>query len=97
MKVAVSTIIQKDRFEDEFSQNEINGFIALFYGHLADFFKTIAKNYDEFFFKKVYEHLIVYGYKDGRFFEESYNSREEYELAVKALDKMKRSTLHVSR
>ena len=76
--------------EGEFSKKEIYGFIMRFCGYLADSFKTIVKSYDEFFFKKVEASLILYGYKDGHFFEEGYDSREEYELAVKALEKIKR-------
>jgi hypothetical protein len=76
-------------FEDEFSRKEINNFIIYFYSYLIGFFKAIRTTYDEFFYKRVDSNGILFGYKDGEFFEEQYKSPEEYEKAVQMLEKMK--------
>ncbi|MBM4461487.1 MAG: hypothetical protein FJ011_27645 [Chloroflexi bacterium] len=71
-------------FEAEFSRAEIDYFIAYFYGFLIGFFKAVKEQYDEPFFKQVGSESALYGFQDGRFFEEQYHEPEEYEAAVKA-------------
>jgi len=77
-------------FEDEFSREEINSFITSFYAYLVGFFREIKPSYDEFFFKRVDSNGILFGYKDGQFFQEHYNSPEEYKKAVMMLETMER-------
>lgn len=73
-------------FAEEFSRNEINNFVNYFYGYIKGFFEAIQSNYQQFFFKKVDSNGILFGYKDGKFFEEHYDEPEDYELAVKLLE-----------
>ncbi len=72
-------------FENEFSREEINYFIAYFYHYLLGFFEAIKDRHHEFFFKQVQTNLLLFGYRNGTFFEEQYDSPEEYEQAVKAI------------
>lgn len=72
-------------FAEGFSRNEINNFINYFYGYIQGFFEAIQINYQQFFFKKVDSNGILFGYKDGDFFEEHYDEPEDYERAVKLL------------
>jgi hypothetical protein len=71
-------------FEDEFSRAEIDHFIVYLYGYLVGFFEAVSERYDEPFFKRVDSQSVLYGFQDGRFFEEQYHEPEEYEAAVKA-------------
>ncbi len=77
-------------FEEEFSREEINQFIALFYGYLAGYFKSVSKYHDEFFFRFISSNHVLYGYRDGRFFEEEIESEEKFEAAIAALEEIKR-------
>jgi hypothetical protein len=77
-------------FEDEFSREEINNFIISFYAYLVSSFRAIAPSYDEFFFNRVDSNGILFGYKDGQFFQDHYDSPEEYKKAVTMLETMER-------
>ena len=77
-------------FEDEFSRDEINYLIAYFYSYLFGFFEAIHDYYDDFFFKRVDSNLILFGYKDGEFFEEQYDTEEEYLEAIDVLEEYAR-------
>jgi len=74
-------------FEDEFSREEINNLIKWLNLYIRAFFKRKIKDtYDVPFFKKVDSNLIVFGYKDGEFFEDHYDSPEEYKAALEMLE-----------
>jgi len=76
-------------FAEEFSRDEINEFNAYIYNYIKVFFKIYLKvvkpNDREEFFKNIDSNLILYGYKDGIFFEDHYNDREEYHEALSKL------------
>lgn len=66
-------------FEEEFSCLEINGFIAWLHGYLIGFFRSSKKYWTQPFFHRVDSNLILFGYKDGEFFERRCESEEEYD------------------
>ncbi len=70
---------------EEFPGKEINYFINYFVGFLTGFFKTTADQYDECFFKTVKSNLILFGYKDGCFFDDQYEDEEEFREAIQKL------------
>ena len=72
-------------FPEEFSQEDINEFISYFYGYLQGYFEEIKSSYSQFFYKVIDSNFILFGYKNGEFFEEHYDENEEYEQAVKLL------------
>lgn len=74
-------------FKNEWSREEINEFIGRFYYYLVGFFESIKGTYNEFFFKKVDCCGLLFGYKDGQFFENSYDSEEEFEKVRYQLEK----------
>ena len=71
---------------DEFPKEEIIYFINFFVGYLTGAFEIIAKSYDEFFFKIVDSNLILFGYKDGSFFDNHYEDIEEFNKEFKKLE-----------
>ena len=75
-----------DPFE-EFPRKELTDFIDYFVGFLTGFFKTIADQYDEFFFKTIESNLVIFGYKDGSFFDIRYKNEEIFREAIQKLIK----------
>ncbi len=73
-------------FTEGFSREEINNLIVYMYSYVKGVFEDISKDYQKPFFKKVISNTILYGYKDGNFFEEQYNSSDDFENAVKLLE-----------
>ena len=73
-------------FPEEFSRQDINEFITCLYGYLWGYFDATKASYDQFFFKRVDSNGILFGYKDGNFFEEHYDAQETYAQAVKLLE-----------
>lgn len=73
-------------FPEEFSRQDINEFISYFYGYLQGYFATIKGSYEQFFCKRVDSNCILFGFKDGIFFEEHYEDYEDYEQAVNLLE-----------
>jgi hypothetical protein len=67
----------------EFPREEITYFINYFIGFLTGFFNP--DRYDEPFVKSVKSNLIVFGYKDGQFFDDQYESEKEFRKALKEL------------
>ncbi|BBD62960.1 hypothetical protein NIES2109_58100 (plasmid) [Nostoc sp. HK-01] len=83
------TQILREPFELEFSRQEINHFISYFHGYLEGCFKSIkALLPSENFFRKIGSNHIIYGYKDDDYFEEHYESQEEYQVAIENLELM---------
>ncbi|HLK59080.1 MAG TPA: hypothetical protein VKU00_21140 [Chthonomonadaceae bacterium] len=70
-------------FEDEFSRQEINEFIAFFYGYLEGRMEILLTNgiQPPPFLHRVQSNLILYGCLEGRFFEEHFDNQEEFEQA----------------
>ena len=73
-------------FPNEFSRQEINCFIGYFYAYLGGYFEVIGKYYDTFFFKRVDANMILFGYKEGEYFETAYDTEDEYEQAISKLE-----------
>ncbi|UIE38884.1 hypothetical protein [Leptodesmis sichuanensis] len=72
--------------ESEFSNQEINEFISLVHGFLTDAIYFFCKQQFEPFFKRIDSNHILYGYRDGAFFEEEIDSPEDYQAAVRTLE-----------
>jgi hypothetical protein len=70
---------------DEFPESEITYFINYIVGYLTGYFRMLMKEYDEFFFHSVQSNLILYGYKDGNFFENQYEDEDEFDVAIQEL------------
>lgn len=69
----------------ELPREEINYCINFITGYLTGLFKVLHKQYAKPFLKHVRSELVIYGYKDGDFFEHQYDSEEEVEQAVQEL------------
>jgi hypothetical protein len=72
----------------EFTITEINRFVSNFLGFLngyCNFF--IEKNYNDDFFKTIDSQHIIFGYKDGEFFEEQYDSGKRFKKEINAMKK----------
>ncbi len=74
-------------FED-FPRDEITYFIGFFAGFLTGYFNSSSERYDEFFFQKTESNLILFGYKDGVFFEDQYEDEKEFMNAIRELEKI---------
>ncbi|MEI7933780.1 MAG: hypothetical protein WCH30_01840 [Chlorobiaceae bacterium] len=70
---------------DEFPESEITYFINFIIGYLTGYYRMLMKEYDEFFFHSVQSNLILYGYKDGNFFENQYDSQKKFDKAIQEL------------
>jgi len=70
---------------DEFPESEITYVINFLVGYLTGYFRMLVKGYNEFFFHSVQSNLIVYGYKDGKFFQNHYNSEKKFDKVIQEL------------
>jgi hypothetical protein len=72
-----------DPFEEEFSRQEINHWIAYFFGYLQGCVKAFMQSgvQPEPFLRRIPSKFILYGYRDGGFFEHDYDSQEELKEA----------------
>ena len=71
-------------FED-FPREEMSYLINYFIGFLTGYFEYIKNSYDEFFIKTVESNLILFGYKDGRYFDKQYESEGKFRRAIQKL------------
>lgn len=83
----------RDPFELEFSREEINQFISYFYGYLIGVSKWIYRFSTRTFLKKIDSENIIYGYKDGEFFERQFDSEEEYEKEIRLFEETYETTV----
>ena len=81
-------------FEHEFSREEINEFIVYLYGYLVGVTEILVKLPIQSFLKHIDSNHILYGYRDGDFFEEEIKLEEEYKAAIQAFEETHGSTLH---
>lgn len=72
---------------EEFPREEITYFFNYFVGFLTGYFESVSKRYDEFFFKTAESNLILFGYKDGCYFDNQYDNEEEFRAAILKLTK----------
>jgi hypothetical protein len=74
-------------FNSEFSQEEIKYFFNYFHGFLIGYFNQIKSIIPrQKFLKKVDSSLILYGYKDGNYFEDDYESQEIYKQQIQLFE-----------
>ncbi len=69
--------------ETEFSRAEINRFTAFFHGFLIGYWESICERPHESFVRVIPAGSIVYGYVEGRAFEETHETEEELDTAAK--------------
>ncbi len=69
----------------EFSRAEINFCLAFLYGYLTGFAQVFCQNPFQPFYREVRSNLVLYGYGNGEFFEWSFTSPEDYDVALKSL------------
>lgn len=91
----IAKLIQADneRFErdvihepfEEFPREEINDFIDYLVNFLTGYFGSGSKRYNEFFFHTVRSNLILFGCKDGIYFDNHYTNEEKFRNAIQAL------------
>lgn len=74
---------------EEFPRDEIRYFINFFIGFLSGYFKATAELYTDPFFKTVDSNLILFGYRDGHFFDEQYDNSDEFDDAIRKLTELK--------
>lgn len=79
--------IYREPFELEFSREEINQFICYLYGYLIGAAKVICVLPLRPFLKCIDSNHILYGYRDGKLFEEQIDSEEDYEAAIRTFEK----------
>ena len=73
----------REPFELEFSRQEINYFLSYFHGYLSGCFKVAKLMIPiEAFLKKINSNLILYGYKDGIYFEEQHEIPETFHASI---------------
>ena len=68
-------------FEDEFGQEDIRFFMCYFDGYLLGYWKTLKAEHLQPFVRRIPASLIIFGYCDGKAFEEEFESPEEYDAA----------------
>jgi hypothetical protein len=68
-------------FEDEFGIEEIRFFRSYFYGYLLGRWETLTPEQLQPFVRRVPAALIIFGYCDGKAFEEQFDSSAKYEAA----------------
>ncbi len=70
---------------EEFPREEINYFIDFFVGFLTGYFETIKSKINEFFFQTVQSNLILFGCKNGCYFDNQYDNEKEFHQEIQAL------------
>lgn len=80
--------VYHEPFEDEFGREEINYFISYLYGFLKGYFRVVGEREARFFFRTVPAIWAIYGWKNGQFFEEQYDSEEAYHAAIHELEQL---------
>lgn len=81
-------------FEDEFSTNDTRCFMEWFIFYLIGFMKSYKPYYREEFFRSIKAALAVYGYKDGKFFNNFYEKEHYY---YKIIEKLKKENIPYNR
>lgn len=70
---------------EEFPRSEINYLINYLAGFLTGYFESVKDSLTEEFSFFVRSNLIVYGFRDGRFFDTQYEDDEEFYRVVQSL------------
>ena len=72
---------------DDFPREEINNLNQYFTAFFSGFFKSVSKKTCEPFFGTVDSNQIVFGCKDGKYFDDHYEDRNQFHEAIKELEK----------
>jgi hypothetical protein len=72
-------------FAAEFSTDEMNTLVAFLYGYVEGALRVIRRYYTDEFVRQVSSNLILFGFHQGRFFEEQYDDCAEFGAARKRL------------
>ncbi|KAF3887686.1 MULTISPECIES: hypothetical protein [Nostocales] len=79
----------REPFEFEFSRQEINCFLNYFYEYLKGYFESVKDIiYPQNFIKKIDSNLIIYGYKNGEYFEDQYDSEDSFQEAIRIFEEV---------
>ncbi|GAA6621265.1 hypothetical protein [Scytonema sp. NUACC26] len=79
----------REPFELEFSRQEINCFLNYFYSYITEYFQTMKDIISpQNFVKKIDSNLILYGYKNGEYFEDQYDSGDSYQEAIRIFEEV---------
>lgn len=73
----------------DFPRDEINYVINYLVGFLTGYFEAVSKQTCEPFFGTVESNLIVFGCKDGAYFDDQYEDEKEFREAIQELEKNK--------
>lgn len=71
---------------DDFPRSEMRYLLNYFIGYLSGCFKEMSKYYSTPFFQAVDSNGIVFGWKDGRFFERSFSGARSFNKAVQRME-----------
>jgi hypothetical protein len=74
-------------FEAEFSSGEIHEFLTYLYGYMLGVSKWVCKVPPSPFLKHIDSNNIIYGFCDGKLFEEQIESEEEYKQAIEKFER----------
>ena len=74
-------------FGDDFSKEEMVYFMKWFVFYLAGFMESFGKHYKEKFARSLNYVFAIYGFKDGRFFMDEYETEDEFYKAKDKLNK----------
>ncbi|MBA3923566.1 MAG: hypothetical protein H0X31_18475 [Nostocaceae cyanobacterium] len=85
--------VYHEPFENEFSRQEINELIAYLYGYLTGVSEWVCKPPIQPFLRRIDSNNIIYGYRDEEFFEEDFDSQEEYNAAIQVFEETYGSTV----
>ena len=74
----------REPFELEFSRQEINYFLSYFHGYISGCFKVAnLMTPAQSFLKRINSNLILYGCRDGVYFEEQHEIPETFHASIK--------------
>lgn len=74
-------------FDDDFSKEEMAYFMKWFIFYLVGFMESFGKHYKKEFARSLDYLFAIYGFKDGKFFMDEYETEDEYFKAKNKLNK----------
>lgn len=81
--------LHQQTYELEFSQQERNNFLNLFYNYLLGCFRILPYLIPiQPFMKTIDASWITYGYRENEYFEKGYNSEKAYKAAIKSFEEV---------
>lgn len=76
---------------DELPRATMNYIINYFLGFLTGYFEVRHDHFDTFFYRVVESDLIIFGYKDGEYFDDQYDNQNEFNKAVQQMKTYKKT------